>query len=125
MTAKTARPRAAEPTAEPCNEVRLVGRLAAPVEERTLPSGEVLTLWRVVVDRPPTPMPDGVRAQTVDTLECVTRRAGLRRTAASWVAGDVVAVEGALRRRFWRGPTGVASRYEVDVERAKRVARAA
>lgn len=108
-----------------CNEVRLVGRLAAPAEERTLPSGEVLALWRVVVDRPAAPVPAGVRAQTVDTLECVARRSALRRTAAGWGAGDVVEVEGALRRRFWRAPSGVASRYEVEVQRARRVSRAA
>jgi single-strand DNA-binding protein len=108
-----------------CNEVRLVGRLAAPAQERTLPSGEVLALWRVVVDRPATPVPEGVRPQTVDTLECVARKTALRRTAAGWSAGDVVEVEGALRRRFWRAPSGVASRYEVEVRRARRVSRAA
>lgn len=108
-----------------CNEVRLVGRLSAAAAERTLPSGEVLALWRVVVDRPPAPAPAGVRVQTVDTLECVARKASLRRTAAGWAAGDVIEVEGALRRRFWRSPAGAASRYEVEVQRARRVARAA
>ena len=101
-----------------------MGRLAAPAQERTLPSGEVLSLWRVVVARPPMPVPEGVRVQTVDTLECVTRRPGLRRTAAAWAAGDMIEVEGSLRRRFWRSPGGPASRYEVEAVRAKRVAKA-
>jgi single-strand DNA-binding protein len=105
--------------------VRLVGRLAGPVVERTLPSGDVLALWRVVVDRPAGPVAEGTRVQTVDTLECVTRRAGVRRTAGSWAPGDVVEVEGALRRRFWRSPGGTTSRYEVEVLRAKRVLKAA
>jgi single-strand DNA-binding protein len=108
-----------------CNEVHLVGRLAAVPQERTLPSGEVLALWRVVVDRPAGSAPAGVRVPTVDALECVTRRAVLRRTAAGWAPGDVVEVEGALRRRFWRSPTGPASRYEVEVRRARRLSRAA
>ena len=107
------------------NEVHLVGRLAAESEERTLPSGEVLVLWRLVVDRPTTTVPEGVRAQTVDTLECVARKAAVRRAALTWRPGDVLDVEGALRRRFWRAPHGVASRYEVEVAKAKRVARAA
>jgi len=109
------------------NEVVLVGRLAAPAEDRELPSGDVLTMWRLVVDRPPSKkrLPEGVRPPTVDALECVAWTRGVQRSAAGWEAGDVLAVEGALRRRFWRTPTGPSSRYEVEVTRAKRVARAA
>ena len=105
--------------------MHLVGRLAAAAEERTLPSGEVLVVWRLVVDRPLTTVPEGVRAQTVDTLECVGRKPAVRRAALTWQAGDVLDVEGALRRRFWRAPHGVASRYEVEVGKVRRVARAA
>jgi single-strand DNA-binding protein len=109
------------------NEVVLVGRLAAPAEDRELPSGDVLTTWRLVVDRPPNrrKAPEGVRPPTVDALECVAWTAGVQRAAAGWQPGDLVSVEGALRRRFWRAPTGASSRYEVEVTRARRVARAA
>lgn len=108
------------------NEVYLVGRLAAPAAERELPSGDMLTLWRLVVDRPAgARVPEGVRQVTVDTLECVSRSAAVRRTAGGWAAGDLVSVEGALRRRFWRTPGGPSSRYEVEVTKAKRVSRAA
>ncbi|MCW2600621.1 MAG: Single-stranded DNA-binding protein [Frankiales bacterium] len=109
------------------NEVALVGRLAAPAEDRELPSGDVLTTWRLVVGRPPSkrPLPEGVRPTTIDTLECVAWTSGVQRSAAGWAAGDVLAVEGALRRRFWRAPTGASSRYEVEVTKAKRLAKAA
>jgi single-strand DNA-binding protein len=108
------------------NEVYLVGRLATAAVERELPSGDVLVLWRLVVDRPPAArVPPGVRSVTVDTLECVSRSASVRRTAGGWAAGDLLSVEGALRRRFWRTPGGASSRYEVDVAKAKRVSRAA
>jgi single-strand DNA-binding protein len=108
------------------NEVLLVGRLAAPAEERELPSGDVLSSFRVVVDRPPARRPaPGTRPPTVDALECVVWTAALRKAAAGWGPGDVLEVQGSLRRRFWRAPTGASSRYEVEVVRAKRVARAA
>ncbi|HEU0103954.1 MAG TPA: single-stranded DNA-binding protein [Mycobacteriales bacterium] len=108
------------------NEVVLVGRVAAPAEERTLPSGDVITTWRLVVDRPRggRAVPEGVRPSTVDTLNCVTWAAGPRRTARGLAAGDVVRVSGALRRRFWRAGAGAVSRCEVEVDAVKRLARA-
>ena len=111
------------------NEVVLVGRLAAPAEERELPSGDVVSTWRLVMDRPPASQQRaaarGGRPVTVDTIDCAGWTAALRRSAAGWERGDVVAVEGSLRRRFRRGPGGATSRYEVEVSKAKRVARAA
>jgi single-strand DNA-binding protein len=107
--------------------VALVGRVSAPAEERTLPSGDVLLTWRVVVDRPPSrrPPPEGTRPVTIDAIDCVGWTAGVRRTAAAFAAGDVVRIEGSLRRRFWRGGGGgLASRYEVEVAATKRLARA-
>ena len=108
------------------NEVVLVGRVSAAAEERVLPSGDVLLSWRVVVDRPPPrkPVPDGVRAATVDTLDCVAFAPGVRRTARALEPGDVVRVEGALRRRFWRAGAAAASRTEVEVAGVKRLERA-
>lgn len=109
------------------NEVVVVGRLAAEPEERELPSGDVLISWRLVVDRPPTrrKMPEGTREATLDTLDFVAWTAALQRSAAAWVPGDMIAVEGAVRRRFWRSPAGgVASRYEIEVAKARRIAKA-
>lgn len=99
------------------NEVVLVGRVSADPEDRELPSGDVLTTFRLVVDRPPPtrPLPDGVRPPTTDTLDCVVWAGRVQRSARRLRAGDVVAVEGALRRRFWRSASGAVSRCEVEL----------
>jgi single-strand DNA-binding protein len=110
---------------EVCNEVLLIGRLAGPPTSRTLPSGDELISWRLVVDRLHRDVraSAGVRQPTVDTIDCVALRAGVRRLAGRWEAGDVLEIRGALRRRFWRGAQGTASRCEVEVIHAKKVAR--
>ena len=112
----------------PFNEVRLVGRVAAPAETREMPSGDLMSTFRVIVPRDGRSGagaggPNG-RKGGVDTIECVAWRAGLRRTVNSWHEGDMVAVTGALRRRFWRGETGPTSRHEIEVSKATRVRRA-
>jgi single-strand DNA-binding protein len=105
------------------NEVVLVGRVSGVPEERELPSGDRLVAWRVVVARPTPrrPPPEGIRPSTVDTLDCVAWTPALRRTARGLVDGDVVALEGALRRRFWRAGAAAASRCEVEVSTLRRV----
>ena len=110
-----------------CNEVTLVGRVSAPPQERTLPSGDVLLIWRLVVDRPPgrRPVPEGVRVVSTDTFDCVAWTGGVRRSARAFAPGDVVRVEGALRRRFWRAGSSAASKCEVEVAAARRLAKAA
>ena len=103
------------------NVVRLVGRLSAPPVEVVLPSGDKMCTFRVVVGRPESHK----SLQRVDALECVAFMARVRRSALSWQPGDVVEVEGAIRRRFFRTPAGAASRVEVEVSSARRVRRAA
>lgn len=105
------------------NEVTLVGRLSGEPQTRTLPSGDVLLSWRLVIARLPADVPAG--RPSVDTLDCATFRGDCRRSAGHWITGDVVHVTGALRRRFWRTPSGVASRVEVEVTSARRLQRAA
>lgn len=100
------------------NEVRVVGRVSAVPETRTLPSGDEVVCFRVVVRRA---RPRG-RA-VVDTLECAVWTSALRRTVARWQAGDAVEVAGALRRRFFRAGGASASRVEIEVSKARRLAR--
>src|SRR4051812_50147349 len=84
------------------NDVVLRGRVSAPAEIRTLPSGDDLLTFRLVVRRPE----PRVRGQSVDVLTCITYDRALQRRAALWQPGDVVEVEGALQRRFWRPRPG-------------------
>lgn len=106
------------------NEVLLVGRVSGAPVERELPSGAQLVVWRVVVDRPPARAVPGVRAPTVDTIDCVAWTAGARRSARALADGDLVQVEGALRPRFWRAGGGPASRCELEATGVRRLRRA-
>lgn len=106
-----------EATPEHRNEVVIVGRVSAAPEGRVLPSGDEITTWRVVVDR-------DHEAPGHDTLDCTAWTSRLRKAASAWAKGDVVEVEGALRRRHWRTPAGTpASGYTIEVSRAKRLMR--
>lgn len=105
------------------NEVHLVGRLSAPPIVKHLPSGAEVVQLRVVVQRPPhprTPAKGGTaRPPTVDTIDIACWSAVARRRALACSGTEVVDVSGALRRRFWRGPSGVASRYEVEAAKLR------
>ena len=90
------------------NEVRLRGRLADAPAYRQMPSGDLLATFRVTVSRPPD-------ERGVDSVECVSARPTVRAVLEKAVTGDTLDIDGALRRRFWRSPTGTASRYAVDV----------
>jgi single-strand DNA-binding protein len=127
-TAPASRPTRAATDAEGAdpaavNDVLLVGRLAATPEVRSLPSGDVVVTFRLVVDRPARRHLSGSAAR-VDTLDCAAFRSDVRRRCQRWEPGDVVEVRGSLRRRFFRTGGGPASRYEVEVATASRVARA-
>ena len=104
------------------NEVTLVGRLAGEIKEITLPSGDVLSSFRVVVPRTEATRTGGAK---VDTIDCVATAAGVRRSIERRSAGDAVLVVGALRRRFFRAAGSVASRYEVAATKVTRVASSA
>ena len=101
------------------NDVVLRGRLSAPAEHETLPSGDSLVTWRLIVRRPE----PRARGQSVDVLTCITYDRGLQRRAALWQRGDVVEVEGALQRRFWRTGGGTASVCEVNCRQGRKVPR--
>ncbi len=102
------------------NEVRLVGRVTGPPEERWLPSGARLVSLRVTVRRSATVMTRG-SAQAVDVLDCVAWSAEARRAVIARRVGDVVELHGAIRRRFFRTPGGSMSRVEVEVLSARLV----
>jgi single-strand DNA-binding protein len=112
---------AAEPAeAGHVNEVHLVGRLAAEPEPRELPSGDVVVTFRLVVERGANRRAATPRSPTVDTLDCAAWRKDVQRSLAAAEAGEVLEVDGALRRRFWRAGASAASRSEVEVTRLRR-----
>lgn len=99
------------------NAVSLVGRVSGEVEERELPSGDRLSTFRLVV-----PRPDSVEGRArVDTIDVACWSGRTRRVAGRVEEGSVVAVEGALRRRFFATGAGRASRYEVEAQRLRRL----
>lgn len=117
--------KAADPSANvqelprPINQAHLVGRVAAAPEVTKLPSGDEVVTWRLVVER------EGAQqAPYVDTLECAAWTARTRRSASAWHSGDIVSIEGALRRRFWRDAQGLRSRYEIEVSSVRRLVKA-
>src|SRR3712207_9397509 len=67
------------------NDVVLRGRLSAPAEVRTLPSGDTLVSFRLVVRRPE----PRVRGQSTDTLPCITYDRALQRRGTAWRPGGV------------------------------------
>lgn len=101
------------------NVVALVGRLTAVPEERTLPSGDMIVAFRISVPRVSTPMSRRSK-QTTDWVDCVSAGARCRRSARGWVVGDVLQVEGVLRRRFLRGDGRGSTRLEVEALRVRR-----
>lgn len=101
------------------NQVILEGRVGRAPREKVLPSGDSVWVVRVVVPREP-----GSR-QGVDWVDCAVWGKRLRRTVATWATGDLVAVEGTLRRRFYRTPAGgAASLVEVEASSGRVIRRA-
>ena len=93
------------------NIVILQGRLARPIAERSLPSGDRLTTIDLTVPaepeaKPPSPKAEGVPLAWFD--------------APTWLTtldvGEELVVIGRVRRRFFRTPAGLQSRTEVVVE---------
>lgn len=99
-------------------DVVLVGRLGSRIDERQLPSGDTLTAFTIVVDRPRAARPHGSTV-TVDAIPCQAVRASVVRRLAALEPGQWVEAHGRLRRRFWRAPTGLGSAMEVEVSRLR------
>ena len=111
------------PSAAMVNAVTLRGRVSRGPELRELPSGACIATVRISVTRSPSPMTKGSK-QGSDWVDCVAWGARQRRRVHAWRVGDVVEVDGALRRRFYRGGGGTAMPLEVEVLAARMVRRA-
>lgn len=107
-------------TATTSSHVELVGRLGAHVQTRELPSGDQLTTFTVIVDRPAREQHGTTK---VDAIACVARSAKVRDQLARMEPGTVVSIDGVLRRRFWRTGSSsgaVGSSTEVQVRSLRR-----
>jgi single-strand DNA-binding protein len=109
-------------TEETVNEVRLLGKVSQDPELRTLPSGDPLWTFRVVIPRSGSAT---AGRSGVDALDCSVWSGRARRTVATWRAGDLVEVTGAVRRRFFRAGGAAVSRVEVEVASARVIRRRA
>jgi len=98
------------------NVVFLRGRLAAAPVPRALPSGDEIISFRLTVDRP---AEAGDTRARVDSIDCATLAARVRRCLERARPGDCLEVHGALHRRFWRSAGNLGSRYEVVVASAR------
>ncbi len=92
------------------NYVEITGRVTTAGEQIELPSGDTLTRFRVVI-----PREKPTTKATVDTIDCVSFKAGVSKKVMKLAESEVVELQGQLRRRFWQTGTGVASRMEVEV----------
>lgn len=104
---------AAESTTVPRNTVNLAGRVSSEPVERELPSGNRVVTFRLVMARERTPMTAKSR-QASDWVVCAAWGGRVRRSVKSWRVGDLVEVEGALRRRYYRNGGGAANSLEVE-----------
>lgn len=95
------------------NDCLLRGRVSAEAMDKELPSGEHVVEFRLIVTRD--------SREGVDTLDIAAWSGKSRRSALSLKAGEWVEVSGSLRRRFWQGPAGLASRYQVEAHTITRL----
>ena len=110
----------------PVNEVYLVGRVTSLAIEKELPSGDKVVEFRVVIGRAKsTSSTRSPKSRTgkkeVDSLDIAAWSSKTRKTALSLKVDTWVEIHGAVRRRFWQGPSGLASRWQVEASTVARL----
>lgn len=95
------------------NDCLLRGRVSAAATDRELPSGEHVVEFRLIVTRD--------QREGVDTLDIAAWSAKNRRSALSLKPGEWVEISGSIRRRFWQGPAGLASRWQIEAQTITRL----
>jgi len=102
---------------QPKNEVFLVGRVTSLAVEKLLPSGDRVVEFRVVIGREKS---RGSKKE-VDSLDIAAWSSRARKAALSLKIDTWVEIKGSVRRRFWRAPTGLASRWQVEASEVVRL----
>ena len=95
------------------NDLMLRGRVSAQAVEKELPSGDKVVEFRLIVSR--------VERGGVDTLDIAAWSSKMRRSALTLKEGEWIEISGSIHRRFWSGPTGVASRWQVEAAEIARI----
>jgi single-strand DNA-binding protein len=88
------------------NDLLLRGRVSAVATSKELPSGDKVVEFRLIVTRE--------NREGVDTLDIAACSAKCRKTALSLTPDEWVEISGAIHRRFWQSPGGLASRWQVE-----------
>jgi single-strand DNA-binding protein len=113
VTAAPAEP----PTSAHRNEVHLVGSVSTTPEERELSDGRGAVTFRLDVRT------DTDAGPARDSLDITVIGTRARKAALSWEVGDLVDVEGVVRRKFYRVGVGSRPFTVIEADRAKRVRR--
>jgi len=90
------------------NDVVLRGWVTASPVKHELPSGDLITKFRIAITRP-----EG----GVDTIDLEAWSPETQRVALKLQDGDWVEINGSIRRRFWKASSGLASRWQVVTSR--------
>lgn len=88
------------------NDLLLRGRVSAAATTKELPSGDKVVEFRLIVTRE--------NREGVDTLDIAAWSVKSRKTALSLTPDEWVEISGAIHRRFWQSPGGLASRWQVE-----------
>jgi single-strand DNA-binding protein len=95
------------------NDLVLRGRVSQEAIEKELPSGDKVVEFRLIVTRD--------KQSGVDTLDIGAWSSKARRTALTLSPDEWVEVSGSIHRRFWSGPAGLASRWQVEAVEISRI----
>ena len=95
------------------NDVLLRGRISTLAIEKELPSGDKVCEFRIVIAR--------TNEEGFDAIDISAWSSKLRRTALALKSDQWVEVTGSIKRRFWRGSTGLASRWQIDANEITRL----
>ncbi len=95
------------------NDVLLRGRVSAGATTKELPSGDKVVEFRLIISR--------AEREGVDTLDIAAWSAKNRKIALTLHPDEWVEISGAIHRRFWQGPSGVASRWQVEASEIVRL----
>lgn len=95
------------------NDVMLRGRVSDIAVEKILPSGDKVVEFRLIISR--------IELSGVDTLDIAAWSAKSRRSALSLKPDEWIEISGSIHRRFWKAPTGLASRWQVEAAEISRI----